>query len=119
MTAVLFVAFGILRLWWYWPVSVDANNIIKVTDQDIPQDMVASCAAFTMTPDQFRQYWKEAKPILASEFHEYYFGACHVKATENDREYLVGVGDVGMVNKGETTYYYVKKGAKSDFEDMK
>ncbi|NHZ63544.1 hypothetical protein [Massilia genomosp. 1] len=116
--AVLLVAFGLLRLWWHWPVAVDANSIIKVIDQDIPQDMVSSCAAFTMTPAQFRAYWKDARPILASELHEYYFGSCHLKATENDREYLVGIGDVGMVNKGETTYYYVKKGAKSDFEDM-
>ncbi|NHZ93606.1 hypothetical protein F2P45_32085 [Massilia sp. CCM 8733] len=119
IVAVLILAFGMLRLWWYWPVSVEAKNIIKVIDKDIPQDMVSSCAAFAMTPDQFRAYWKDARPILASEFHAYYFGACHLKATENDREYLVGIGDAGIVNKGETSYYYVKKGAKSDFEDMK
>lgn len=115
---VVVVAFGLLRLWWHWPLSVEAKNIIKVIDKDIPEDMVASCTAFTMTPAQFRAYWKDARPILASELHEYYFGSCHLKATENDREYLVGIGNVGMVNKGETTYYYVQKGAKSDFEDM-
>lgn len=120
MTAVLFVAFGILHLWWHWPVSVEAKNIVKVTSSEIKdlEEEVAYCAAFTMTPEQFRTYWKNVRPIFASEFHDYSFGACYFKATEQGKEFLVGVGGVGIINKGDTPYYYVDKNAKSDLSGL-
>lgn len=109
-----------LRLWWYWPVSVEAKNIVKVTSSEIKdlEEEVAYCAAFTMTPEQFRTYWKNVRPILDSEFHGYSFGACYFKATEQGKEFLVGVGGVGIINKGDTPYYYVDKNAKSDLSGL-
>lgn len=118
IVAVLVLAFGILRLWWYWPVAVDAKNISKVINKGIDEDMVPACASFAMTPDQFRQYWKNVRPIWPSELHGYYFGACHLKATENDTEYLIGIGGAAIVTKGNTSYYYVKKDAKSDLSGL-
>lgn len=120
IVAVLALAFGMLLVWWHWPVSVEAKNIVKVTSSDIKDlpEEIAYCAAFAMTPEQFRAYWKNARPILASEFHGYSFGACYFKATEQGKEFLVGVGGVGIINKGDTPYYYVDKDAKSDLSGL-
>ncbi|NHZ63543.1 hypothetical protein [Massilia genomosp. 1] len=118
IVALLVVAFGMLRVWWYWPVSVEAKNIVKVTSSQIVEEEVAFCAAFTMTPEQFRAFWKNVRPILTSELHGYAFGSCHFKATEYGKEFIVSAGDVGIVTKGDTSYYYVKKDATNDLSGL-
>jgi hypothetical protein len=105
---------GIWFLWWYAPVTVKADHLVKVVASDIHPDQVRFCDAFAMTPDEFRAYWNDVRPIFDFEFHEYSFGSCYFQATEGTKEYAVGVGGVGMVTKGATTYYYVRKNAKSD-----
>jgi hypothetical protein len=106
---------GIWLLWWYAPVSVKATHIVKSVDSDIGDaDEARFCSMFSMTPDEFRAYWSDVRPIFEFELHEYSLGSCYFKATEGGREYTIGIGGVGMVTKGDTTYYYVRKSAKSD-----
>jgi hypothetical protein len=105
-------------IWWYAPVSVEAKTIEKVIDSDVAQDQVPFCNAFKMTPEAFRAYWKDVRPIFDVEFHDYSFGSCYFKATEGGKSYSVGIGGVGMVTKGDTTYYYVRKNDNPDFADQ-
>ena len=105
---------GIWLWWWNTPVAVTATQIVKVIDADIHPDRVRFCESFTMTPDAFRAYWKEARPIFEFELHDYSIGSCEFQSKEGDTEYAVGIGGVGMVTKGDATRYYVKKGAKSE-----
>lgn len=107
-------------LWWYAPVSVRAVAIEKVNVPGIREDQLNDCASFAMSPDEFRAYWKDVRPIFEFEFHEYSFGSCYFKTTEdNNKEYAIGIGGVGMITKGDTTYYYVRKTDKPDFAEMK
>ena len=107
-------AAGIWFLWWNAPVTVNATQIVKVVDTDIHPDQVRFCESFTMTPDAFRAYWKKARPIFEFELHDYSIGSCQFQSKEDYTEYAVGIGGVGMVTKGDTTRYYVKKGAKPE-----
>ncbi len=84
----------------------------------IHQDQLQDCALFVMTPDEFRSYWKDTRPIFEFEFHDYSFGSCYFRTVEGNREYAIGIGGVGMVTKDNTTYYYVRKNDKPDFADM-
>lgn len=106
------------RLWWYAPVSVKASNIEKMNVHGIHEDQVKDCDAFTLTPEEFRAYWKDAKPIFEVESHDYSFGSCYFKTVENGKEYEIGIGGTGTITKDDTTYYYVRKGDKPDFADM-
>lgn len=105
---------GVWLWWWNAPVSANATQIVKVVDADIHPDRVRFCESFTMTPDAFRAYWNEARPIFEFELHDYSIGSCEFQSIEGDTEYAVGIGGVGMVTKGDATRYYVKKGAKSE-----
>lgn len=110
---------GVWCFWWYAPVSVNAVNVVKIIDSDISSDQVRFCDTFVMTPNEFSAYWKDVRPIFDSEFHNYSFGSCYFRATEGGREYSIGIGGVGMVTNGDTSYYYVRKNDKPDFSDMK
>jgi hypothetical protein len=101
-------------LWWNAPVSVKATHIVKVVDPDIHPDQVRSCESFDVTPDALRAYWKEAKPIFDFELHDCAIGSCEFQSKEAQTEYAVRIGGVGMVIKGDTTRYYVKRGARPD-----
>lgn len=120
--ALIFIIFassiGSWLLWWYAPVSVKAINIVKITDSDIAEDQVRFCNSFAMTPDEFRAYWKDARPIFDVESHDYSFGSCYFKTVENGKEYEIGIGGTGTITQDDTTYYYVRKGDKPDFADM-
>lgn len=100
--------------WWNTPVAVNSTQIVKVIDADIHPDRVRFCESFTMTPDAFRAYWKEARPVFEFELHDYSIGSCEFQAKEGDTEYAIGIGGVGMATKGDATRYYVKWGAKPD-----
>ncbi|NHZ43165.1 hypothetical protein [Massilia aquatica] len=112
------------RLWASGWITVRTTppvpaHIVKVTSSEIKDlEEVAYCAAFTMTPEQFCTYWKNVRPIFASDFHDYSFGACYFKASEQGKEFLVGVGSVGIINKGDRPYYYVDKNAKSELSGL-
>lgn len=105
---------GLWFLWWYAPVSVGPTRIVKVLDSDIHPDQVAFCNAFAMTPDAFSAYWQDVRPIFEFELHDYSIGACQFEAKEDGKEYAIGIGGVGMVTKGGTTRYYVRKSAKPE-----
>ena len=106
-------------LWWHAPVSVRAAAIEKVNVPGIHEGQLSDCASFAMSPDEFRAYWKDVRPIFEFEFHDYSFGSCYFKTMEGNKEYAIGIGGVGMVTKGDNTYYYVRKNDKPDFADMK
>lgn len=106
---------GACALWWYAPVRVDGKNIVKATGAD---NDGRDCTSFKMTPEQFRTWWKDARPIFDGELHDYGYSPCQFKTTENNKEYRVGEFGMGSVTEGDTVYYYVHKTAKSDFEDM-
>ena len=72
----------------------------------------------TPTPEEFRAYWKDARPIFEVESHDYSFGSCYFKTVENGKEYEIGIGGTGTITKDDTTYYYVRKGDMPDFADM-
>ena len=105
---------GVWLLWWYAPVSVKATHLVKRIDSEIHPDQLRFCDAFTMTPDAFSAYWKDARPIFEFELHEYSIGSCQLEAKEGRKEYAIGIGGVGMVTEGGTTHYYVRKDAKPD-----
>ena len=67
-----------------------------------------------MTPDAFGAYWKDVRPIFEFELHDYSVGSCQIEAREGGKEYAIGIGGVGMVTRGETTRYYVRKNAKQE-----
>lgn len=101
-------------LWWYAPVSVKAVSVEKANVPGIRPSQIQDCAGFLMAVEQFRAFWSDVRPIFEFEFHEYSFGPCYFKTVEGNTEYAVGIGGVGMVTKGGTTYYYVRKDAKPD-----
>jgi hypothetical protein len=109
---------GVWCLWWYAPVSVSPKSIVKIINSDIAENQIRFCNMFAMTPDQFRAYWKDTRPIFDVEAHDYSFGSCYFKAVENGKEYAIGIGGTGTVTKGDTTYYYVRNGDKPDFDDL-
>jgi hypothetical protein len=112
--ATLLCSIALWFLWWHAPVSVNAVSIEKANVPGIRATQVEDCAGFQMTAEQFRAYWKDVRPIFEFEFHEYSFGPCYFKTVEDNTEYAIGIGGVGMVTKGGTTYYYVRKDAKPD-----
>ena len=111
---MLLCSIALWLLWWYAPVSVKAVSIEKSNVPGIRSTQIQDCAGFLMTPEEFRAYWKDVRPIFEFEFHEYSFGPCYFRTVEEDTEYAVGIGGVGMVTKGGATYYYVRKDAKPD-----
>ena len=110
----LLCGIGLWLLWWYAPVSVKAVSIKKANVPGIRATQIQDCAGFAMTADEFRAFWQDVRPIFDFEFHEYSFGPCYFKTVENKTEYAVGIGGVGMMTKGGTTYHYVHKHAKPD-----
>ncbi|NHZ33244.1 hypothetical protein F0185_06535 [Massilia sp. CCM 8692] len=104
---------GAGALWWYAPVRVDGNNIVRVSAADAGADNGWNCKSASMTAEQFRTYWKNARPIFDIEVHEYTYSPCQFKTMENGKEYVLGSGGLGSVTNGDTTYYYVDKDAKS------
>ena len=111
---VLLFSIAIGLLWWYAPVSVKAAAIERRNVPGIHEFQLEDCATFEMTPDEFRAYWRDVRPIFDFEFHEYSFGACYFWTMEENKEYAIGIGGMGRVTKGDTTYYYVRKDAKPD-----
>lgn len=110
----LLCSVAIWLLWWNAPVSVKAATIERKNVPGIHEAQLEDCATFEMTPDDFRAYWKDVRPIFEFEYHEYSFGSCYFRTTEGSKEYAVGIGGMGRVTKGDTTYYYVRKDAKPD-----
>lgn len=110
----LLCGIGLWLLWWYAPVSVKAVSVEKAHVPGIRAAQLQDCAGFLMTAEEFRAFWQDVRPIFEFEFHEYSFGPCYFKTVENNTEYAVGIGGVGMVTKGGTTYHYVRKHAKPD-----
>ncbi|UOD32102.1 hypothetical protein INH39_10770 [Massilia violaceinigra] len=102
---------GAGALWWYAPVRVDGDNIVKVIGDGAAEDH-GNCKFASMTAEQFRTYWKNARPIFDIEVHDYNYSPCQFKTMENGTEYLVGNGGLGSVTKGDTIYYWVNKDAK-------
>ena len=110
LTLAAFIGAG--ALWWYAPVRVDGNNIVKVIG-DGAAESHGNCKSASMTAEQFRTYWKNARPIFDVEVHDYNYSPCQFKTMESGTEYLVGDLGLGSVTKGDTIYYYVNKDAKS------
>lgn len=120
----LSIFIGTFFAWWLMPISMQEPEIIKVIDPEMKdEDAIRFCNSFNMTPNEFREFWKNAKPIFQFESHDYSFGACHFRVIENDKEYKIGIGGIGIISNtndasGDSLRYYVKKGAKSDGELM-
>ena len=107
-------ALFLMCAWWYAPVVVHADSIEKVVNSDISENRLADCSAFKMDDVDFRNYWRSAKPIFEFELHDYSFGSCYYKSDEGGATYVVGIGGVGMVWRGQTTFYYAKEGVAPD-----
>ncbi|MDA8521568.1 hypothetical protein [Acidovorax sp. NCPPB 4044] len=124
--AIVGFSTAIYFAWWSMPVSIQATAIKKTLDPEArDEDTLRFCNAFTMTPEDFKTYWRNAKPIFHFEFHDYSFGSCYFSTVENGKEYRIGIGGAGIVSSiqdedadGESVRYYVRKGAKSDAEWM-
>ncbi|SFE12408.1 hypothetical protein [Paracidovorax konjaci] len=122
--ATLGICTAIFFTWWSMPVAIQAAAIQKTMDPEARnEDTIRFCNAFTMTPEDFKEYWRNAKPIFDFEFHDYSFGSCYFSTVENGKEYRVGIGGAGIVSSvlgadEASVRYYVKKGAKSDAEWM-
>ena len=120
--AAILIVFAILIgawcLWWYAPVSAAPKSIVKIIVSDIAEDQLRFCNMFAMTPNEFRAYWKDTRPIFDVEAHDYSFGSCYFKAVENGKEYAIGIDGTGTITKGDTTYYYVRNGDKPDYADL-
>jgi hypothetical protein len=94
----LCVAAAFFAHWYFSGVSINATQIEKISDQDEKSPTsIAFCKTFSMTPQQFNEYWKRARPIASYELDEYSWFSCYYKTVADGREYRIRLGGLAEI----------------------
>lgn len=97
---------------WSWrmaPVDVPVAAIEKVMETDESPTALADCQKFSMTTEEFRLYFKQAKRIFGSEAHDYNWLPCYYRMIAAGREYRVRNGGLAEVRQGGQIRLYVRR----------
>jgi hypothetical protein len=93
-------------LWRYTPVRLPVQKIEKVVLPEATETGKADCARFTMTPQEFADYFAKVKRVFAAETEYYGFGGCYYKTTLENKTFVIWIFGVAEIwEDGDTAYY--------------
>ena len=101
-------------------IDVAVSRIEKVTEQ-ADATSAGFCASFQMTPAQFHDYFKRARPVAESDRHDYVWFPCYYKTSADGKEYRIRLGGLAEVieRDGKTAAYHcADEGGRKCSEDF-